>query len=61
MGFGRFMLQSLQEQEGYSLARIESIMDSQLSDREFRKNCEYVIDNDGDLEKTREDIRNILH
>lgn len=51
----------LVDNRGYSLARIESIMDSQLSDREFRKNCEYVIDNDGDLEETREDIRNILH
>jgi len=45
----------------YSLTKIESIMDSQLSEAEFRKNCECVINNDGDLEKTREDIKNILH
>lgn len=51
----------LTENRHYELNKIELIMDSQLSDREFRKNCEYVIDNDGDLEKTREEIRSILN
>ena len=34
---------------------------SQLKEVEFRKNCECVIDNDGDLNKTREDIKRILN
>lgn len=45
----------------YSITKIEAIMDSQLSEAEFRKNCECVINNDGDLERTREDIKNIIH
>lgn len=51
----------LMESRGYSLQKIESIMDKQLSEAEFRKNCECVIDNDGDLEKTKEEILNTLH
>lgn len=50
----------LMKNRGYSLQKIESIMDKQLSEAEFRKNCECVIDNDGDLEKTKEDILNTL-
>lgn len=50
----------LMASRNYNLDRIESIMDTQLSDREFRKNCEYVIDNDGDLENTRASIRSVL-
>ena len=51
----------LMENRGYSLQKIESIMDMQLTEEEFRKNCECVIDNDGDLEKTKEDIFNTLN
>jgi len=51
----------LMKNRGYSLQKIESIMDKQLSEAEFRKNCECVIDNDGDLEKTKSDILNTLH
>lgn len=51
----------LMQNRGYTVQKIESIMDKQLTDSEFRKNCECVIDNDGDLEKTKEDIRNTLH
>jgi len=51
----------LMETRGYSLQKIESIMDKQLSEAEFRKNCECVINNDGDIEKTKEDIMNTLH
>ena len=50
----------LMASRGYSLQRIESIMDKQLSEAEFRKNCECVIDNDGDLEATRESIKKVL-
>lgn len=50
----------LMQNRGYSIQRIESIMDKQLSEAEFRKNCECVIDNDGDLEKTKQDILNTL-
>lgn len=51
----------LMESRGYTLQKVESIMDTQLSDENFRKNCECVIDNDGDIENTRESIKNILH
>lgn len=51
----------LMQNRGYTVQKIESIMDKQLTDSEFRKNCECIIDNDGDLEKTKEDIRNTLH
>ena len=51
----------LMAERGYSFERIESIMDMQLSDEEFRKNCECIINNDGDLEKTKEDILHTLH
>lgn len=51
----------LMENRGYSLQKIEAIMDKQLSEEAFRKNCECVIDNDGDLQKTKEDIFNTLH
>jgi len=51
----------LMTNRGYSIQKIESIMDKQLSDAEFRRNCECIIDNDGDLLKTKEDIKNTLH
>ena len=51
----------LMENRHYSMSKIESIMDSQLKEAEFRKNCECVIDNDGDLNKTKEDIKRILN
>ncbi|MDO4188641.1 MAG: dephospho-CoA kinase [Lachnospiraceae bacterium] len=51
----------LMESRGYTLQKIEQIMDKQLSEAEFRKNCECVIDNDGDLETTKQEIFNTLH
>ena len=51
----------LMANRGYSFQKIESIMEKQLSEAEFRKNCECVIDNDGDILKTKEDIKNTLH
>ncbi len=35
---------------GYSEEKIAQIMDSQLSEDEFRKHCDFVIDNSGELE-----------
>ncbi len=46
---------------GYTLQKIESIMDKQLSEEEFLKNCECVINNDGDLSKTKEEILKALN
>ncbi|MBR1854778.1 MAG: dephospho-CoA kinase [Lachnospiraceae bacterium] len=34
---------------GYSEEKISNIMDSQLSEDDFRKNCDFVIDNSGEL------------
>lgn len=51
----------LMKSRGYTLQKVESIMDKQLSDAQFRKNCECVIDNDGDLEETRESIKKALN
>lgn len=39
----------LKKSRGYSDAKIDAIMQSQLSDAEFRKNADVVIDNSGDL------------
>ncbi|MCR5254299.1 MAG: dephospho-CoA kinase [Acetatifactor sp.] len=39
----------LKESRGYDDKKIDSILESQLSDEEFRKNCDVIIDNSGDL------------
>ena len=39
----------LAEARGYSEKKITQIMDSQLSEEEFRKACDFVIDNSGEL------------
>lgn len=41
----------LKENRGYSDDKIAQIMTAQLSDREFRKACDFVIDNSGTLEE----------
>lgn len=41
---------------GYSEDKIDSIMASQLSEAEFRKNCKVVIDNSGNLEEAFQQI-----
>ena len=51
----------LMANRGYTLQKIESIMDKQLSEEEFLKNCECVINNDGDLSKTKEEILKALN
>lgn len=40
----------LQEYRGYSLEKIEHIIRNQLTEEEFRKACNFVIDNSGELE-----------
>lgn len=42
----------LRENRGYDDLKTDSIMASQLSDEEFRKNSDYVIDNSGDMSVT---------
>ena len=37
---------------GYSDTKIDQIFDSQLSEDEYRKNCQLVINNDGRIEQT---------
>lgn len=39
----------LRESRGYSGERIDSILSSQLSEEQFRENCDFVIDNSGTL------------
>lgn len=50
----------LKESRGYSDSKIDNIMSSQLSEEEFRKNSDYIIDNSNDLEDTYKQIDNIL-
>jgi len=40
----------LAKSRGYSAEKIESIMGNQLADDEFRRQCDFVIDNSGGLE-----------
>ena len=49
--------QRLKDSRGYNDDKIDSLMKSQLTEDEFRKNCQIVIDNSGDWTKTREQIR----
>lgn len=48
----RTRVERLISSRGYSESKIASIMASQLSEEEFRENCDYVIDNSGSLEET---------
>ncbi len=50
----------LKESRGYSDDKIDSIMKSQLTEDEFRKNCQIVIDNSGDWEQTQMQIQKAL-
>lgn len=42
----------LKENRHYNDDRIDSIIASQLSEEEFRKNCDFMIDNSGTLQKS---------
>ena len=50
----------LQENRGYSDEKIDRIICSQLTDEEFRKHCDVVIDNSTDLENAYRQIKERL-
>ena len=52
--------QRLKESRGYSDAKIDSILKSQLSEVEYRKNCDFEIDNSGLCEDSFKQIRERL-
>lgn len=45
---------------GYGEEKIKAIMANQLSEEAFRRHCDFVIDNSGDLEDSRRQIRKRL-
>lgn len=47
----------LMENRAYSEEKIKAIMETQLKDSDFRKQCDVVIDNSGDFESTCVQIR----
>ena len=50
-------IQRLMNDRGYTREKSESIIANQLSDDEFRANCDSIIDNSGTLEEAEEQIR----
>lgn len=48
--------QRLRTNRGYSDKKIEEIMEKQLSEEAFRRECDFVIDNSGSLEKAYKQI-----
>lgn len=50
----------LKASRGYTDSKIEDIMRSQNDDEMFRKYCDHVIENSGDLEETGEQIKKLL-
>lgn len=53
-------IQRLMENRGYTRQKCEAIMDSQWSDSQFRSVCQRQIDNNGSIEETRNQIREII-
>jgi dephospho-CoA kinase len=53
-------IQRLKESRGYTEKQIDDMFDRQLSEAEFRKHCQVVIDNSGELEESIAQIRGIL-
>ncbi len=52
--------QRLARERQYSAEKIEAIMRGQLSEMEFRRHCKVVISNNGDLEETYRQIRELI-
>lgn len=50
----------LRSSRGYSNAKIHQMIESQKSEDEFKQAAAYVIDNSGDIEETKKQIRAIL-
>jgi dephospho-CoA kinase len=53
-------MKRLQENRGYSIEKIEQIMNSQLSEEVFLQYCDFVIDNSGKIEDSYSQIRKRL-
>lgn len=56
----RLRRKRLREVRGYSEEKIDQIFERQLKEDDFRKHCQVVIDNNGDLEETYRQIRKEL-
>lgn len=52
--------QRLKVSRGYSDEKIDSILQNQLSDDEYRKYCKVVLPNDGDIAAIKNEIQNLL-
>lgn len=50
----------LMASRGYSSQKVQQIFDSQLSEAEFRRHCKIVIDNNGTVEETYEQLKEAL-
>lgn len=50
----------LRESRGYTDERIDAVMNSQLTDEQFRCGCDRVIDNSGSLTETKVQIERVL-
>ncbi len=50
----------LKENRNYTDERIDKIIKNQLKESEFEKNCQRIINNNGNIEKTRQEIKNAL-
>lgn len=53
-------IRRLKESRGYSDEKIASIMKNQLTEKEFRLRSDEVIDNSGDIIRTRKNLQKIL-
>lgn len=52
--------QRLKESRGYSQQKIDEVMGNQLSEAEFRRKCDRIIDNSRGLEETKNQIKAAL-
>jgi len=50
----------LMKSRGYSREKCENIMATQLSDEQLKTECDFVIDNSGNLDDSRKQVREIL-
>ncbi|NBK93259.1 dephospho-CoA kinase [bacterium 1XD21-13] len=57
----RVRRERLRTSRGYSDEKITAVFESQLSEAEFRRHCQLVIDNSGSIEAACEQIRELLH